>query len=1007
MGQVFTIPAHVPFLPALAQGLLARGRELASVTVLLPTRRAERALVEALLAHSTTDALLLPTIRPLGDVDDAFDALPAAAEAQAGAAALTLPPAIAPMHRRLALAHLIAQHAHKTGLGPHVPAQAIALADELAALLDSFAAQDVDLAGLAGVVDDSFASHWQETLAFLEVITDAWPAMLGRLGLTDPARRRADLIKATCARWRAHPPGPIVAAGSTGSLKATADMLATIADMDAGQVVLPGLDTTMDDAAWDALEPAHPQFGLRHLLARMGCRRQTVRLWPHAGTRSTVPRTRLVSEALRPADTTDRWRDAGAALAPDLEDALDGLALVAADTPQLESLSIALALRAALETPGKTAALVTPDRNLARRVASDLGRWGIAIDDSGGQPLAHTGTGSFLLLVAQMLAEQFAPVPLLAALKHPLAAGGMAAGRFHHAAGVIDKRVIRGPRPKPGLAGLAAAVAAAEARAHGALSAQEQGTAQAFIARLTQLLAAAEQAMAHPKLDLTALVTAHISAAEALAATDTIPGADRLWADTSGDAAAAFMTDLLHHAALLGPVAGAEYPAILGALMAHHVVRPVRRAHPRLQILGPLEARLQHVDRLVLGGLNEGVWPQRVETGAWINRPMRAQLGLEAPERLIGLAAHDVAQGLGTRDVILTRSQRADGQPTVPSRWWLRLENLLGGLGRHVPQGPWLAMARRYDRPVREAVQIARPAPTPPVAARPARLSVTRIDTLFRDPYAIYAGHVLNLQALDDLDADVGARERGNLIHRILERFTQETQEAAQEAMQAGTMPADAHARLMRIAEDAFADVGTRPAVRAIWYPRFCQAADWIIAWETERCARIAQTFAECTGELTLALPTRPFTLSGTADRIDLLTDGTLAILDYKTGTAPSIKQTAARFSVQLPLEAAMAERGAFATGPNPLPAAATSELAYVELKGGRTPGAQKPAIDPAQDVMRDARAVLDHTHRLLTLFDAADTPYPSRPRPQFLAHAGEYDHLARVKEWQTATDSE
>jgi len=1011
MGQVFTIPPHVPFLPALAEGLLARGDALATTTVLVPTRRAARTLVEALLEQSKTDALLLPDIRPLGDVDEELGL--AGGDAGAGDAPLTLPPAIEPMHRTLVLAKLITHHAEVTGLVTMSEAQAIALAGELAALLDTFAAQDVPLSRLQDVVHKDFASHWEETLKFLEVITDAWPAMLGRLGLMDPARRRADLIKATCTRWQQSPPGAIVAAGSTGSLKATAGMLTTIADLDEGTVVLPGLDQQMDDTAWAACEPAHPQFGLKLLLSRMGRTRHDIKVWAFGSAPAqAVSRTHLVSEAQRPAETTDQWKDAADTLSPLIDDALTGLTMITADNPQLESLSIALALRETLETPDATAALVTPDRNLARRVASDLARWGINVDDSGGQPLAHTRAGGFLLQVAEMLADQLAPIQMLTALRHPLARGGLKKGAFHDAVDLLDKRVLRGPRPAPGLSGLAAAIAEAATRQYGKLNDTEHAAARALHASLRTMLDKPLDVMATGKADASALIVAHLTAAEALAATHEVAGAQRLWSGASGEAASAFMADVMEHADLLGDITPSEYPGILGSLMTGRMVRPVRRSHARLQILGPLEARLQHADRLVLGGLNEGIWPQRAETGAWINRPMRAQLGLEAPERLIGLAAHDVAQGLGGADVILTRAERADGQPTVPSRWWLRLENLVGGLTQtdphgktgkcRIPTGPWLALARELDRPVREARQIERPAPTPPRDARPTRLSVTRINELFRDPYAIYAGYVLGLDVLDDLEADAGARDRGDMIHKILELFSLRHPPTADKPM-----PDNAYAALVAIAREVFDQADARPAIQAIWYPRFLDVAEWFLTWEAERRATIKDTFVELKGTHSFPLPTRPFTLTGIADRIDLLADNSLAILDYKTGPAPTPKQTTAKFSVQLPLEAAMARDGAFHTddkgsivGPSK---ALTSELAYVELKTGRVVS----AVDKKADVMTEADAAMAHTLDLLTRFEEEDTPYISRPRPQFLTFDGDYDHLARVKEWQTATDTE
>ncbi|MEQ8746648.1 double-strand break repair protein AddB [Pyruvatibacter sp.] len=997
MGQVFTIPPHVPFLQALAHGLLAHGDALPDVTVLVPTRRAARALAEALLEASDADAVLLPVIRPLGDVDEEFPAQ--AASTTDGNDALTLPAAIAPMHRTLALARLIMARAHATGLGPENAAQAIALADELAALLDAFATEEVSLDQLPGVVHDDFAGHWKETLAFLEVITDAWPKMLSDLGLVEAARRRRMLIDATCVRWQANPPGPVIAAGSTGSIPATARLLAQIAAQQDGAVVLPGLDQRLDDASWAACGPAHPQFGMRQLLERMGVDRSDVQIWPHTDTcthtrKEASARTRLVSEALRPAETTDKWRDAGATLGPQMDDALAGLTMLTADTPQLESLSIALAMRETLETPGRTAALVTPDRALARRVAGDLARWGIAVDDSGGQPLMHSLPGSFLLLTAQMLAENLAPVPMLAALKHRLAQGGEGPGVFHRRIGFLDKHVLRGPRPAPGLDGLDSAITALtnpDLR-HGGLKGARLETARKAAGTLRTLIGPAAELFARDEADAAELATAHLQAVEALAATHKTTGAHAMWSDVAGEAAASLMADVLTHADLLGTLSCADYPSILGALMAGRMVRPVRRSHSRLQILGPLEARLQHADRLIMGGLNEGVWPARAETGAWLNRPMRIQLGLEVPERQIGLAAHDVAQGLGSEDIILTRAERAEGQPTVPSRWWLRIENLTRGLDHAIDSGPWLEVARTLDRPQREALQAPRPAPKPPVAARPSRLSVTRINDLFRDPYSIYAESVLGLSPLDDLDAFAGAADRGNLIHTILETFSEQNP---------GPMPADGYQRLLAIAREAFDAAATRPAVRAIWYPRFLRVAEWFIPWETERRTRIARTHVEMKGKYVFPVGTRTFTLSGIADRIDVLSDGTLAILDYKTGVVPTVKQTNAKFSVQLPLEAEMARAGTFGKKDFVLPAADTSELAYVELRGGREPGAIKPLDDP----MGLAASIMEHTLALLETFEKEETPYLSQPRPQFLAAFSNYNHLARVKEWQTASD--
>lgn len=1009
MGHVFTIPVGVPFLPALARGLLAGaggavptdlpvGERLAGVTVLLPTRRAARGLVDALLdCHGA--AMLLPEIRPVGDVDEdltlgALPAIDGAPPPDVAERVLALPPAIAGLHRTLALARLIRQHAANTGLGPLDPAQAVPLANELAALLDAFATEDASLAALPDLVPDGYADYWRHTLRFLEVITRLWPDMLASLGLMDPADRRNRMIGALTAAWSASPPGPVIAAGSTGSIPATARLLSAIARMPQGAVVLPGLDMDLDEASWAQTGAAHPQYGMRQLLLRMDRERADVTPWP-AGDVTEPVRTRLkfAAEALRPAETTDAWRHAGARLDRDiLSGALADVRTVVADNPQIEALAIALAMRETLETPDMTAALVTPDRALARRVCHELARWGIEAEDTGGTPLAHTPPGSFLLMLADLAAESLAPVPLLAVLKHPLAGLGQSTARLRAAARLLDARVLRGPRPAPGIEGLRMAIRAAQARRHGALDSE---TADRLVALAHSLDAAAGRffgLMTQETAPLHDLVTAHLETAEAVAANEAVAGADRLWGGTegggeAGEAAAGLAAELLEHAELMGVVPCASYPALFGALMAGRAVRPVRRSHPRLHIMGPLEARLTHADRMILGGLNEGIWPARPEVDAWINRPMRKTLGLEPPERQIGLAAHDVAQGLGACEVILTRAARSDGQPTVPSRWWLRLDNLAKGLGLSLTQGPWAAWAVGKDRPKCDGAPALRPAPCPPVSARPRKLSVTRVERLFRDPYSIYAQYVLRLRALDALDQPPGAADRGTLIHKVLEDFVR--------GLPPGPLPDDALPQLLARGEALFAQHGDRPEVRAIWRPRFADIAKWFVTWEGARRGEIATSHLEVKAQLDLPLPHGPFTITGEADRIDALADGRLAILDYKTGKAPTQKETDAGFSIQLPLEQAMAERGAF----EGIPALAVRDLVYLELKGGRA-GCTVVAVTDADAVAAQAMA---QATRLLTRFDEAATAYISRPRPQFLAYAGDYDHLARVLEWQTA----
>jgi ATP-dependent helicase/nuclease subunit B len=975
--RVYTIAPGIPFVDALATELLRRSAgdpaELSRYTVLLPTRRAVRSLREAFLRAASGKALLLPRLTPIGDIDEEMLAL-SADETPLVGTALEIPPAIPELRRRLLLAELILK------LGKHTVEQAVRLAAELARLIDQVATERVGFERLAGLVPERYAAHWQITLQFLRVVTDHWPKVLEDEGAVDPATRRNRLLEAQASFWRAHPPAnPVVAAGSTGSIPATADLLALVATLPTGTVVLPGLDRDSDADSWDMLEPSHPQYGMRLLLERMRIERRDVADWPHDGLKSTTPaRARLIAEAMRPAGTTDAWRRLEAF--PD--EALHGLHRIDCPTPREEAGVIALLMRETLEVPGRTAALVTPDRLLARRVAAELERWDVTVDDSAGTPLDATPPGTFFRLIAEAAADSLAPLPLAALLKHPLAAAGTEPTAFRREARLLERHLLRGPRPAPGLAGLRAAC-----RAIG--DAEAKSSIENLIDCLDRALGPLLALIDRPAIQAADAIAAHIAAAEALAGTSALCGAARLWAGDAGEKLAAFLAELVHAADRFPALDGSAYPAFFGTLLAGQAVRPRYGRHPRLSIWGPLEARLQHADLLILGGLNEGTWPPTPPIDPWMSRPMRTAFGLPDAERRIGLSAHDFAQAGAAGEVVLTRSLKTEGTPTVPSRWLLRLDSLLRAAGLRLDDGAparllrWQQALDRWDEPPKP---VTAPQPRPPLAARPRTLSVTAIETWMRDPYAIYARHVLGLKALDPLDADPGAAERGSFIHEALDRFVKRFP---------SELPANAVDELLRIGKEAFGAALERPGVRAFWWPRFERIAAWFVAVERERYRLLSGSYAEVRGQLAFGGPGGPFVLKAKADRIDRLKAGGLAIIDYKTGVTPSPDDVEAGYSPQLPLEAAMALEGAFqgvAAGP-------VAALGYWRLSGGDPPGEARWFETDTAALIRAAR---DGLARLIAAFDDPATPYEARPRPEHAPRFSNYAHLARVLEWST-----
>jgi ATP-dependent helicase/nuclease subunit B len=1015
---VFTIPAGLSFVDALAEGLLARAADpldLARGTVFLPTRRACRALQEAFLRAAGGRALLLPRLVPLGDLD-AEDLLLAADEMPGlENLAADLAPPLPGLRRQLLLAELIRRWGALRGEAPPED-QALRLADELAHLLDQVETEGLDFAGLETLVPADYAAHWQKTLEFLRILIDNWPGMQAAEGGIGAAARARRLAELQAAAWRRDPPAePVIVAGSTGSIPATAQLIEVVAGLPQGMVVLPGLDTETDAEIWDAVaeDPGHPQHGLARLLARLKLTRDQVAPWPShpPGPPSAHPsatpgpaapgpaarglRRRLVDLALYPAVATPRWNDEAGGLDPArAAEAFDDVTRIDAPGPGEEAAVIALILRRALETPGRRAALVTPDRGLARRVAGALARWGVAVDDSAGAPLSHTAPGGFLRLSAEMMAGGLAPLALLAALKHPLAAAGQVPAGFRARVRTLERLALRGPRPAPGFAGLTRALRAAAKDKH--RRREDRQAVPGLVDWLKALEALAKpfaRALGRAKT-LRELLDAHIGFAEALAATDRESGPVRLWAGEAGTVAANFVAELREAAGGIPAPGAAAYPAYLTALLGAKAVRPPYGSHPRLAIWGPLEARLQQVDLVVLGGLNEGTWPAVVEPGPWLSRPMRADFGLPPPERRLGLAAHDFAQLLGAPEVYLTRATRIEGAPSVPSRWLLRLQAVLGAIEPGVdiaaaaPQ--WLAWAEELDSPG-EPLPAVRPAPAPPLEARPRRLSVTRIETWMRDPYDLYAERILKLTALDDLDSDPGAAELGTLVHEALEKFLE---------AYPSDLPADPEAELIEIGREVFSPERVRPGVRAFWWPRFRRIARWFAREELGYRAGIDGSRGELRGVLEIAAPGGPFTLTATADRIDRLAGGALAIVDYKTGGPPTKKEVALGFSPQLPLEAAIARAGGFAE----LPAAPVARLEYWRVSGGEPPGERKAL---KLDADAEAEAALDGLRELIARYDDPETPYPARPRPEWARRFSDYRHLARVKEWGAGEEEE
>jgi ATP-dependent helicase/nuclease subunit B len=1039
--RVFSVPVSVPFLrsvvAALIDGRLVEGFEarsnparLADATLYLPTRRAMRLAREVFLDELQTDAVILPRIVALGDIDEDELIFTDEAETFGSAEPLDVPPKLSELDRRLTLARLVAAWAKGPVLAPLVvggPASTLALAGDLARLMDDMVTRGVAWEALDGLVPDQLDPYWQHSLQFLRIARAAWPAHLAEIGRIEPAARRDLLIAAEAARLTARHKGPVIAAGSTGSMPATAKFLDALARLPQGAVVLPGLDTDLDEESWQGIggirdaqgrftmHPAsnHPQYAMHALLDRFGIRRRDVEILASPAARG---RDMLLSEAMRPSSATAQWHDrlARAEIAARISDAMKNLAVIAAPNPEMEALAVAIALREAWHL-GKSAALVTPDRALARRVMAALARWNLDFNDSGGDALIETPVGIFARLGAEAVARGLEPPTLLALLKHPLCRLGRAPGAFRTAAEALELALLRGTRPQAGTAGLAGEFARfrdehdklergemsslhrAEPRAR--LRREDLDRIQRLVSVLQTAFAPLESLAQARQFDFAELAQRHREILVALSSDEN--GIATAFESPEGSALASAFDDLLREQKLSGlMVALSDYPEVFQTAFADRAVRRPEKPGARLHIYGPLESRLMQADRVIVGGLIEGVWPPAPRIDPWLSRPMRHELGLDLPERRIGLSAHDFAQLLGSGDVILSHSAKAGGAPAVASRFLHRLEAVAGGErwdAATLAGEQYVRFAEALDQP--EKVEpIAQPAPKPPRATRPLKLSVTAIEDWLRDPYTIYARYILKLDALDPVDMPLSAADRGSAIHDAIGEFTRDF---------AAELPRDPPLALREIGERYFAPLIERPEAKALWWPRFQRIAAWFATWETARRDGIEAIEAEIKGDISIPLDNeRSFMLSARADRIERRHDGSFAILDYKTGQPPTGKQVRMGLSPQLTLEAAILREGGF----NGIPAGSSvGELAYVRLSGNNPPGEQRSLelkINKSDKPMEPDIAADDARQKLEALirsFEDENQPYTSLNLSMWANRYGAYDDLARIKEWSAA----
>lgn len=963
LRNVFNIPLSCSFWDTLAKSFLKRydqnDLELAGVLFLVPNRRACQSLTAAFVREQGLKPTILPKIVPIAEIDDDelfFDTFGVVDDLEQHKSVITNE------ERLFLFTRMIMSKPADLGLKQISLAQAVSLAKELANLIDTACNQGLSFDKLYDLVPDKYAAHWQETLKLLKIITEYWPHILEERQAIDMCEFRKTLLYKQADIWQKEQPDHvIVAAGITACFPAIVNLLKVILNLPNGEIYFAGLDTKADEKYWNAVDESHPQFELKELLKNLLISRDQIE---NFCLPKNEAREEFISEIMRPASVSDNWQKLHDKAY--LLDSIKNISLLESRTQRDEALAIALKMREILNFPEKTAALITYDRNLARRVASELERFEIKIDDSAGLPLGLSPIGIFLRLIIEAAQNMDSEVSFIGLLKNPFML-------FHTSAADFRKKVYDYEY---------------SLRKKNAVLSENISS---FFHSIKEKLLDFADLLALPQVSFKDIIKKHIELAEEFAASDETDGKKFLWRGDAGKCAANFITKILDTAEFLGMIDGKDYLQLFCELMSFESVRASYGTHPRLSILGPIEARLCHFDYVILGEINEGIWPKPEQADMWMSRPMKKEFGFSLPEKSIGILGADLCGFLSADNVILTRAERVDGIPMKKSRWLLRMETVLSAMGSNINAFKSVKLsllAAKLDMP-ETSLTITAPAPCPPLYARPKKLSASAVDTLVADPYSVFAQYILKLYPLDDLDMQLGSRDYGTLIHKILETFNN---------FYPHQLPDNALEILVNIGKKCFDEAHLEQELRAFWWPKFVKAAMAFLTLENR--FDTSKIYSEIEGYINYNLSDTTITFTAKADRIDVLHNGFVNIIDYKTGKVPLKKQVMSGHALQLLLEGLIAQKGTF----KDLATKEVNQLAYWGLDD-KASKKNILIINPKEDdVMQKCE---DYLLKLISTFNFESTPYYSRPIPKYIPDKRDYEHLARVKEWSVQDDEE
>ena len=965
-GKIYNIPYSVPFLETIAERFLPQNQKepfgLSDVLFLMPNRRSCLSLKEAFLQLNGMSPFLLPKIIPVLDIkeEDLFLS-PFSPDINA------IEQAISPEERLFLLAKMIYAQHQDYGIEEISYTQSFSLALDLSHLLDEAELADLSFDKIENIVPEEYATHWQETLKFLKIVTAYWPEILKERGVTDPALRRLSILQKQAEIWKKAPQKQkIVAVGLSLANKGLEGIIQCVSEIENGEIYIEGLDRFLNDEEWKNLSLLHPQYEKKELLNLLNIKREDV---PDLKSSQNNFREKIISEMMRPPETTMKWREVKEN--SDLQKGLEGIGLIETQNTYEEAMSIALIMREVLQTPSKTAALVTTDRDLARLVQNDLKKYDVEIDDSAGVPLHLTPIAIYLRQILNVLENDFDFPSTLALLKNPYVCIGQDAKEFKKQ---VEAFELENRKP---------------AYDEQKVKVETEKVQKLLIPLFSKL----RDLYKKEKVPFKALLEEHIYLAEKLASDRLSTGDNKMWCQAEGKLAAGVLSKLLQTADIAGDIEPFEYSSLLVMLFSRETVRKPYGSHPRLKILGPIEARFNHFDVIILGSFNEGIWPQTLVSDPFMSRSMKTQFGLPMPERSIGVTANDICRLMCSDEVYLTRSEKSYGTPTNKSRYLLRLETVIQALGlskKNIENSFYTTLVQKLETS-QKVQSCLPPCPKPPKEARPNHFSSSSLKKLIENPYEIYASYILGLKPLKDFNAKPDMRDFGNLVHKTLERFVKVY------PLELDTLASKV---LFDIFEEELIHYDLSSQSKVFWRAKFARLSEWVLEKEKVHRKDLKKILTEIRGQI---LFENTYILSARADRLEEDIYGDIKIVDYKTGNTPTSADVHSGFEPQLPLEALILENGGFQKENTPVILSKATDLIYWDLKKNNEISMvnKKKEESPQEQVSSLVEEIKEKLKALLTTFDDEKTPYLYAPNPKHMPTGKDYEHLSRVQEWR------